>query len=115
MVSDAVLVAIITGACAVAGNLIISAKNTKDLFAQLDKRSELADSELKKEMAVFKAEVSGEIAQMKSEMGELRKSVDKHNSVIERTYHLEQEQAVQKEQIKVANNRIADLEAATAK
>lgn len=110
--SETVLVAIITGACAVAGNLIISAKNTKELFAQLDKRSELSDSEIKKEMAVFKAEVSGEISKMKAEITELRKSVDKHNSVVERTYKLEKEQAVQKEQIKVANNRIADLEAA---
>ena len=43
-------------------------------------------------------------------VGELEKRVDKHNHVIERTYHLEEEQAVMKEQIKVANHRIDDLE-----
>ena len=38
------------------------------------------------------------------------KKVDKHNTVIERTYKLEETQAVMEEQIKVANHRIADLE-----
>lgn len=41
---------------------------------------------------------------------QLEKKVDKHNTVIERTFHLEEEQAVMKEQIKVANHRISDLE-----
>lgn len=40
----------------------------------------------------------------------LEKKQDKHNSVIERVYHLEEEQAVMKEQLKVANHRIDDLE-----
>lgn len=41
---------------------------------------------------------------------ELTKRVDKHNNVIERTYRLEESQAVIQEQIKVANHRIEDLE-----
>lgn len=41
---------------------------------------------------------------------ELTKRVDKHNSVIERTYALEKRAEVQEEQIKVANHRIQDLE-----
>ena len=40
----------------------------------------------------------------------LEKKQDKHNHVIERVYHLEEENAVMKEQIKVANHRIDDLE-----
>jgi hypothetical protein len=43
-------------------------------------------------------------------MTELEKKVDKHNNLIERTYNLEQDAAVIKEQIKVANHRIEDLE-----
>lgn len=43
---------------------------------------------------------------------ELTKRVDKHNNVIERTYKLEELTAVQEEQIKVANQRIEDLERA---
>lgn len=41
---------------------------------------------------------------------ELEKKVDKHNTVVERTYRLEEDQAVMKEQLKVANHRITDLE-----
>ena len=41
---------------------------------------------------------------------ELEKKVDKHNSVIERTYSLEEAQAVIEDKIKVANHRIDDLE-----
>ena len=41
---------------------------------------------------------------------QLEKKVDKHNTVIERTYKLEETQAVMEEQIKVANHRIVDLE-----
>lgn len=103
--SDAVVVALITGALAIIGDVIISARNTKDLFAKLEKRSEMADQELKGEMSVFKAEVKGEIAMLKQDMGELRKAVEKHNGVVERTYHLETEVAKQGEQIKTLFNK----------
>lgn len=43
---------------------------------------------------------------------QLEKRVDKHNNLIERTYKLEEATAIQAEQIKVANHRISDLEAA---
>lgn len=41
---------------------------------------------------------------------QLEKKVDKHNQVIERTYNLEKQTEVLCEKIKVANNRIGDLE-----
>ena len=41
---------------------------------------------------------------------QLEKKVDRHSNVIERTYQLEESQAVMKEQIRVANHRIEDLE-----
>ena len=41
---------------------------------------------------------------------QLEKKVDKHNSVVERTYALEETQAVLEEKIKVADHRIDDLE-----
>lgn len=43
-------------------------------------------------------------------IAQLEKKVDKHNTVIERTFKLEEGQAVIQEQIKVVNHRIADLE-----
>lgn len=41
---------------------------------------------------------------------QLEEKVNKHNSVIERTYKLEEAEAVLEEKLKVANNRINDLE-----
>ena len=41
---------------------------------------------------------------------QLEKKQDKHNSVIERVYKIEQRNAVADEEIKVANHRINDLE-----
>ena len=41
---------------------------------------------------------------------ELEKKVEKHNNLIDRTYRLEEEQEVEKEKIKVINNRLKDLE-----
>lgn len=102
--SDAIIVALITGACAVISQIVISAKSTRELYSKLDKQSEIADERIKSELAVIKVE-----------MAELRKQVEKHNSVVERTFSIEKELEVQKEQIKVANNRLKDLETATVK
>ena len=41
---------------------------------------------------------------------ELEKKVEKHNNLIDRTYRLEEEQEIEKEKIKVINNRLKDLE-----
>ena len=43
-------------------------------------------------------------------LDQLEKKVEKHNNLIERTFLLEETQAVQEEKIKVANHRIDDLE-----
>lgn len=41
---------------------------------------------------------------------QLEKKVEKHNSVIERVYNLERNEALDREDLKVANHRIDDLE-----
>ena len=41
---------------------------------------------------------------------QLEKKVEKHNNVLERVYILEKDEAVIKEEIKVVNHRIEDLE-----
>jgi hypothetical protein len=43
-------------------------------------------------------------------MEQLEKKVDKHNTVIERTYRLEENEKILDEKMKVANHRIDDLE-----
>ena len=41
---------------------------------------------------------------------QLEDKVEKHNSIIERVFNLEKQEAVIEEEIKVANHRIGDLE-----
>ena len=41
---------------------------------------------------------------------QLEDKVEKHNSIIERVFKLEKQEAVIEEEIKVANHRIGDLE-----
>lgn len=45
-------------------------------------------------------------------LDQLERKQDKHNTLIERTYKLEEDVAIQAEKIRVANHRIDDLEKA---
>lgn len=83
--SDAIIVALI----ALAGQIIIAAVSNSGLISKLDKQSEVADTRIQGEMSVIKAEVQT-----------LREEVQKHNSVIARTYELEKQVARHDEQIK---------------
>lgn len=47
---------------------------------------------------------------MEYRLEQLEEKMDKHNSVIERTYNIEEKLALQEEKMKVANHRIEDLE-----
>lgn len=58
----------------------------------------------RKSQAVFQSVIE-------TKFEELSKHVEKHNQVIDRTYALETQAALMDEQIRVANHRIADLEA----
>ena len=94
--SDAIIVALITGAFAVIAQLIISKRNAQDLYAKLDKQSEVADTKLEEKLDKVKEVITLRI-------DSLEKRVDKHNGFGERI-------PVMEEKIKVANNRISDLE-----
>lgn len=86
--TEAIIVALITAASAVVCQLVIASSSRKTMQqAQYD---------------------SQKIIEYK--IDKLSERVDKHNSVIARTYKLEQDYAVVAEQIKVANHRIEDLE-----
>jgi hypothetical protein len=97
--SEAIIVALITGACAIVANLIISRQSSKELYAKLDKQSELSDTK-----------IQGEIDVIKNDIRALSNRVEAHNKIVERTYELERKSDVHEEQIKVANHRIEDLE-----
>jgi ubiquitin C-terminal hydrolase len=87
-VTSTIIVAIITAVSAVTCQLIIATENRKEM------RQTQYDSQKLIEYKIDK----------------LSERVDKHNNYVERTYKLEQETAVMKEDLKVANHRIEDLE-----
>ena len=91
-VSEAVITALITGGLALIGVWLTNRKSTADLFAKLDKQSELSDAKLDTEIRVVKTQIE-----------ELTREVRRHNNFAERVPVIE-------EQIKVANHRIEDLE-----
>lgn len=79
--TEAIIVALITGGLSLLGVLITSSKTTRDVQAKLDTHQAVTDTKLE----------------------ELTREVREHNNFARRVPVLE-------EQIKVANHRIADLE-----
>ena len=94
--SEAIVVALITGGCAIIAQMLISRANSRELFAKLDKQSEISDKELEGKLEKWQA-----VTETKLE--ELTREVRAHNNFAERIPVIE-------EKIKVANNRITDLE-----
>lgn len=88
--SDPVIVGIITAVAAVICQIIIS------MSGRSAAQRERAENN---RLIVYRLE-------------QLETKVDKHNNVIERVYQLEKDADVIKEQIKVANHRIDDIEEA---
>lgn len=82
----------------------------------LEKNQQKAEEYNEKQIKQLKEYLLEKITDIKNHFVEHLNRVeykqDKHNNLIERTYALEKEQGIQKERIKVANNRIEDLERA---
>lgn len=83
-----IIAALISAASAIAVCIINNNANHKKLLTELEKRDALQ---------AYRIE-------------QLEKKVDKHNHLVERTYQLKEAITLVKEQIKVANHRIEDLE-----
>lgn len=90
--SEAVIVALITGGLSLAGVIFTSYRSNQQLYAKLDKQSELSDAKLDKEIAVIKNEIST-----------LSEEVRRHNNFAQRVPILE-------EKAKAADRRLTDLE-----
>ena len=90
--SESIIVALITGGLALIGVWINTRKSNAELFAKLDKQSELSDAKLDKEIAVIQAEITA-----------LSEEVKKHNQYAERVPILE-------EKAKAADRRLTELE-----
>ena len=96
--SDAIIVALITGACAVIAQLIISRSSAKELYAKLDKQSEVNDQKLDAKLERYQAVTDEKIS-------ELTREVRAHNGHQERIAVLECEEQRQNERIKALENR----------
>lgn len=92
--SEAVIVALITGLLAVAAEVVIAVVNNKAMMKELEKQSALSDARLEKNQAVTDTKLEN-----------LTSEVRAHNQFAQRLPVLE-------EQLKAANHRISDLEAA---
>lgn len=86
------ITSIITGLISAGAAILVCLINNSHVRAETEKKHEAA------------------IMLINYQIEELKKAVEKHNSMIERTYDLEKRQGVTEEQIKVANHRIDDLE-----
>lgn len=119
--SEAIITAIISAVASLAvafGTWHVSIK--KDREKQVTELKEILDAhrdeylgkirDVQDDIAGINANVQMQIALIDERIGTLSDRVERHNQVIDRTYHLEQTAAVHDEQIRVANHRIADLE-----
>ena len=81
--SDAVIVALVTGACAVISQLLVSKVNNQKLFAELQKQSEITDTKLE-----GKLETLSQVTDTK--ITELTREVRMHNDFARRLPVLEE-------------------------
>jgi len=98
--SDAIIVAIITGGCAVIAQLIISHASAKELYAKLDKQSEISDAKLDAKLEKYQAVTDTKIE-------ELTREVRKHNEFATRVPLLEAEDKRLNERLKVLETKPA--------
>lgn len=81
--SEAIIVALITGACAIIANLLISKQSSKEMYAKLDKNSELADAKIEARLEKHQAVTDTKIE-------ELTREVREHNNFARRIPVLEE-------------------------
>lgn len=98
--SDAIIVAIITGACAVIAQLIISRSSSKELFAKLDKQSEVNDQKLDAKLEKYQAVTDTKIE-------ELTREVRRHNEFATRVPLIEAENRRQNERISELEHKVS--------
>lgn len=77
--SESIITALITGGLALIGVIITSVKSNQQLYAKLDKQSELSDAKLERKIAVIETKIEA-----------LSTEVRKHNDFAERIPVLEE-------------------------
>lgn len=81
--SEAIVVALITGACTIVVQIIISIKSSSDLITRLEKQSELSDQRLDGKLEKYQAVTDTKI-------DELTREVRTHNNFAQRVPVLEE-------------------------
>lgn len=90
--TEAIVVALITGVCSMIAVWITSAKASRDM-----------DAKLEKNQAVFEAIVTERLTS-------LQKRVEEHNQLITRTYELEKQSDIHKAEFNRINHRLDAVE-----
>ena len=103
----AVITAVLTFAASVYSAARVSHDNrdktiraVEDAIRSVKEESKAQDQEIHAEILLMKQETAGALDLIRKDITTLSDRVEKHNSVIERVYKLEQDSAVQAEQIK---------------
>lgn len=81
--TEAIVVALITGACTIVVQIIISIKSSSDLITRLEKQSELSDQRLDGKLEKYQAVTDTKI-------DELTREVRMHNNFAQRVPVLEE-------------------------
>lgn len=81
--SEAIIVAIVTGVCAILSQIIVSKRSSKDIFDKLDKESALSDAKLDAKLERHQAVTDTKIE-------ELTREVRLHNGFAQRIPVLEE-------------------------
>ena len=90
--SEAVLVALITGGLTLIGTVVTVVVSHRQTIATLEKNSAVADEK-----------IQGEINVLKADIRTLSNRVEAHNRVVDRTYELERKVGVLEEKASAAN------------
>ena len=85
-------------------------KHIEEIKTEFNKQVTDVKNELHEQIMELSAAYQQSVAVITVKIDDLDKKQSIHNGVIERVYKLENGAAVTEEKIKVANNRIADLE-----
>lgn len=106
----AILPALITGAITLIVCLLNGHYQQRKMDVQQAEHINQIKSEVDRQLAGIKAEMSKTFACIELKIDELSRRVDLHNSVIDRTYHLEEKDALTAEKMKYLDARITNLE-----
>ena len=88
--SDAIIVALITGGMGLIGTIITILVTNHKTMAAMDKRSELADAQITAKLEGIQAVNEEKFAEITRQFNRVEGKMDRHNQLIERTYRLEE-------------------------